>query len=104
MSPITTGGFPRSGKSPANAASVSRPWLENIPRLAPFLANHSLYKTALPAAMSTRQNPSQGEAPAKNPSHVSPQDRQLDEDMGDVLEPLRQADAEQVEVQAMRLT
>jgi hypothetical protein len=38
-----------------------------------------LYKQALPTAMSTHQNPSQGES-TTHPSHASPQDRQLDDE------------------------
>jgi hypothetical protein len=41
---------------------VSHMWPEIIPRSVPFPATRRLYKQALPVAMSTNQNSSQGES------------------------------------------
>jgi hypothetical protein len=47
--------------------SRPHPWPEIIPPSVPFLTTQHLYKQALPAAMSTYQNHSQGESTTQDP-------------------------------------
>jgi hypothetical protein len=71
---MTTGGFPRGGNSPADAASCYcfPSWPENIPCPAPFPATRHLYQQALPAAMSTHQSRSKGESTTPKPTLAMP--------------------------------